>query len=76
MAFDVVALLLYPLAVAWPSGWAWHAGAPYQSMYFMVIVGIYATLGAFLLNAAPDPRAALVVASGLKQPGGRDLTRE
>ncbi|MFY9918053.1 MAG: DUF6632 domain-containing protein, partial [Mycobacterium sp.] len=23
--FGVVALLLYPLAVVWPSGWAWHA---------------------------------------------------
>jgi len=33
VAFGAVAILLYPLAVVWPSGWAWHPGAPYQSMY-------------------------------------------
>jgi hypothetical protein len=48
-------LLLYPLAVVWPSGWAWHHGAPYQSDYFMMIVGLYATLGLFLWNAARHP---------------------
>jgi len=52
-------LLLYPLAVVWPSGWAWHSGAPHESMYFMMIVGLYATLGVFLLNAARNPRANL-----------------
>jgi hypothetical protein len=52
-------LLLYPLSVVWPSGWAWHLGAPYQSDYFMMIVGLYATLGAFLLNAARRPEANL-----------------
>ena len=57
--FGVVALLLYPLAVVWPSGWAWHSGAPYESQYFMMIVGIYATLGIFLLNAARNPQANL-----------------
>jgi NAD(P)-dependent dehydrogenase (short-subunit alcohol dehydrogenase family) len=50
--FGVVMLLLYPLAVVWPSGWAWESGAPYQSHLFMMIVGIYATLGVFVLNAA------------------------
>jgi hypothetical protein len=54
--FGVVFLLVYPLAVVWPSGWAWHAGAPYESQYFMMIVGIYATLGVFLLIAARNPR--------------------
>jgi putative transposase len=29
--------LLYPLAVVWPSGWAWHPGAPNRSDYFMMI---------------------------------------
>ena len=53
--FGVVALLLYPLALIWPSGWAWHPGMPYQSQYFMMIVGLYATLGVFLLNAARHP---------------------
>ncbi len=55
----VVALLLYPLALIWPSGWAWEPGPPYQSHLFMMIVGIYATLGVFLLNAARNPAANL-----------------
>jgi hypothetical protein len=55
--FGLITLLLYPLAVVWPSGWAWHAGAPYESQYFMMIVGLYATIGAFLLNAARKPEA-------------------
>ena len=64
--FGAVMLLLYPLAVEWPfyplavewpSGWAWHPGAPYQSNYFMMIVGLYATLGVFLWNAARRPEA-------------------
>jgi len=57
--FGALCLLLYPLAVFWPSGWAWHAGAPYQSDYFMMIVGLYATLGVFLINAARNPKANL-----------------
>jgi hypothetical protein len=59
VVFGVVALLLYPLAVVWPAGWAWHPGAPYHSDYFMMIVGLYATLGVFLLNAARKPEANL-----------------
>jgi FtsH-binding integral membrane protein len=55
----VACLLLYPLAVVWPSGWTWEPGAPYQSHLFMMIVGVYATLGVFLLNAARDPQANL-----------------
>ena len=58
-AIGVLMLLLYPLAVVWPSGWAWHHGAPYESQYFMMIVGLYATLGVFLLNAARNPQASL-----------------
>ena len=57
VVFGAVMLLLYPLAVVWPSGWAWHPGAPYQSDYFMMIVGLYATLGIFLWNAARRPEA-------------------
>ena len=57
--FGVVMLLLYPLAVVWPSGWAWESGAPYQPHLFMMIVGIYATLGVFVLNAARNPPANL-----------------
>lgn len=59
VVFAAVMLLLYPLALVWPSGWVWHQGAPRQSDYFMMIVGLYATLGAFLLNAARRPEANL-----------------
>jgi hypothetical protein len=59
VVFGAIMLLLYPLALVWPSGWAWHPGAPYHSDYFMMIVGLYATLGIFLLNAARNPRANL-----------------
>ncbi|MET0700075.1 MAG: DUF6632 domain-containing protein [Mycobacterium sp.] len=59
VAFGTVMVLLYPLAVVWPSGWAWHPGPPYQSDYFMMIVGLYLTLGAFLLNAARRPERHL-----------------
>jgi len=57
--FGVIMLLLYPLALVWPAGWAWHHGAPYESDYFMMIVGVYATLGVFLINAARNPAANL-----------------
>jgi len=57
--FGALCLLLYPLAVIWPSGSAWHSGAPQASDYFMMIVGLYATLGIFLLNAARNPQANL-----------------
>jgi hypothetical protein len=46
---------IYPLSIVWPSGWAWHAGG--QSEYFQMILGIYATLGVFLLLASRDPLA-------------------
>jgi hypothetical protein len=55
--FGATFLLIYPLFIVWPSGWAWHAGAPYESEYFMMIVGVYATLGVFLLNASRNPQA-------------------
>ena len=57
--FGVLMLFLYPLSVVWPSGWAWHHGAPYESQYFMMIVGVYATLGIFLLLASRNPQANL-----------------
>lgn len=55
--FGVVCCLLYPLAIVWPSGWAWHEGPPAASDYFMMIVGVYVTLGVFLIRAARDPAA-------------------
>src|SRR5215831_4621694 len=52
----IACLALYPLMVIWPSGWTWHTG---HSDYPLMIVGIYATLGVFLLLAARDPYAHL-----------------
>jgi len=57
VVFGVAFLLIYPLSIVWPSGWAWHAGAPYESDYFMMIVAVYATLGVFLILAARNPDA-------------------
>jgi hypothetical protein len=45
---------LYPLMLLWPSGWVWGHE---HSHYALMIVGIYATLGVFLLIAARDPEA-------------------
>ena len=47
---------LYPLTVLWPSGWSWHTG---QSDYLQMILGLYATLGVFLLIASRHPLAYL-----------------
>ena len=47
---------IYPLTIVWPSGWAWHPG---QSDYLQMILGIYATLGVFLLVASRNPLAHL-----------------
>jgi hypothetical protein len=55
--FGATFCLVYPLSMVWPSGWAWHMGMPYESDYFMMIVGVYATLGVFLILAARDPGA-------------------
>jgi hypothetical protein len=45
---------LYPLTKVWPSGWSWGHGA---SHYLPMIIGIYATLGVFLVLATRDPLA-------------------
>lgn len=57
IAFGAIFCLIYPLSIIWPSGWAWHMGSPASSDYFMMIVGLYATLGVFLIRAARDPAA-------------------
>ena len=57
IALIVIGLLcfaLYPLGIVWPSGWTWGHG---HSHYLMMIIGVYATLGVFLLAAARDPLA-------------------
>jgi len=38
----------------WPSGWGW---TPPQPEYEQMIMGIYVTLGVFLVRAAKDPMA-------------------
>ena len=43
---------IYPLTVVWPSGWSWHMG---HSDYLQMILGLYATLGVFLLLASRKP---------------------
>lgn len=57
MIFGVIFCLVYPLAMFWPAGWAWHEGSPASNDYFLMIVGFYATLGIFLISAAKDPAA-------------------
>jgi hypothetical protein len=51
---------IYPLTLFWPSGWSWHTG---HSHYLPMILGIYATLGGFLLVASRNPLAHLSLIS-------------
>jgi hypothetical protein len=55
--FGLAFCLIYPLAMLWPSGWAWHDGPPAANDYFLMIVGVYATLGVFMVLASRDPAA-------------------
>ena len=43
---------IYPLGLVWPSGWTWGHG---PSHYLVMILGVYATLGVFLLIASREP---------------------
>lgn len=44
---------VYPLMMAWwPAGWRWQ---PNQPEYEQMILGVYATLGVFLLIASRNP---------------------
>jgi hypothetical protein len=44
---------VYPLMMAWwPSGWRWQ---PNQPEYEQMILGVYATLGVFLILASRNP---------------------
>ena len=45
---------IYSLMVLWPSGWRWHTGV---SHYPAMLLGVYATLGVFLLIASRNPLA-------------------
>lgn len=46
---------IWPLGVVWPSGWIWHEAG--RSEYLEMILGVYATLGVFLVLASRDPMA-------------------
>lgn len=48
--FAVFPLMMY----LWPSGWRWQ---PNQPEYEQMILGVYATLGIFLLLASRNPSA-------------------
>lgn len=47
---------LYSLVIVWPSGWAWHPDHSHSlPHYLQMILGVYATLGVFLLIASRNP---------------------
>ena len=56
IAIGIAFLMVYPLMLIWPSGWSWQPG---QHEYEQMIIGIYATLGIFLLWASRRPEAHL-----------------
>ena len=61
VALQLVGLIfifgIYTLTIVWPSGWVWHTG--HTSHYLQMILGVYATLGLFLLIASRNPLAHL-----------------
>ena len=51
---------IYTLIIIWPSGWSWHTGQLHSlPHYLQMILGVYATLGVFLLVASRNPLAHL-----------------
>ena len=54
LVFGIVFLLVYPLMLIWPAGWSWQ---PAQHEYEQMIIGVYATLGIFLIRASRNPSA-------------------
>src|SRR5215472_2023503 len=51
---------IYSFVMIWPSGWSWHSGPSHHlPHYLQMIVGVYATLGVFLLIASRNPLANL-----------------
>jgi hypothetical protein len=51
---------IYALVIVWPSGWSWHTGQSHHlPHYLQMILGVYATLGVFLLIASRNPLAHL-----------------
>ena len=57
IAIGVIFILgIFALMNVWPAGWTWE---PRQHEYEQMIMGVYATLGVFLLIASRDPLAHL-----------------
>ena len=52
----IVFLAVYPLIQLWPSGWVW---LPRQYEYEQMMIGIYGTLGIFLIWASRRPESHL-----------------
>ena|SRR5215510_3943303 len=51
---------IYTFVMVWPSGWSWHTGhSLHLPHYLQMILGVYATLGVFLLIASRKPLAHL-----------------
>lgn len=48
--FGIYSMMMW----VWPDGWGW---TPRQPEYEQMIMGVYATLGVFLILAAKDPMA-------------------
>ncbi len=47
---------LYTLIIVWPAGWSWHMERSFAiPHYLQMIIGVYATLGVFLLIASRNP---------------------
>ena len=49
---------IFTFCLVWPSGWSWHTGS-HIPHYLQMILGVYATLGVFLLIASRNPLAHL-----------------
>jgi hypothetical protein len=47
---------IYTFVMIWPSGWSWHTGQSHELPHYLeMILGVYATLGVFLLIASRRP---------------------
>jgi len=56
IVIGILFLSVYPLMQLWPSGWIW---LPRQHEYEQMMVGVYGTLGIFLIWASRQPKAHL-----------------
>ena len=52
LAIGSICIALGPLMLVWPAGWRWQ---PHHAQYEQMLIGIYFTLGVFLMLAARDP---------------------